>query len=330
MAWHLSLAARGLRRAVALLLNRQFFIFLFFLALSAAFWLFQTMEEEYEKDFFVPLRLKNVPQNVVITSEMPTALRITLKDKGSALLRYRYANRFTPITIDFAEQTDAGGHVRFLGSDFSKQIAAQLGSGTRLTAIKPDTVEFYYNYGLHKRVPVRIVGDITAHGRYHISRLKLRPDSVTLYARAAILDTITAAYTTPLFVQDVGDTLHLTAPLRNIRGAKFVPNKVDMTVFVDQMTEKTVEVPVAGVNFPASKVLRTFPPRVRITFQVGTSMYRQIGAEQFVLALKYDELTENKTGKCPLLLRTVPSGVSHVRITPSEVDFLIENVPEED
>ena len=52
-----------------------------------------------------------------------------------------------------------------------------------------------------------------------------------------------------------------------------------MTFPVDIYTEKTVEVPLHGVNFPADKALRTFPSKVQITFQVGLKRFRSIKAE---------------------------------------------------
>ena len=76
----------SIRRCFSILWNRQFLIFLFFLALSAVFWLFQALGETYEEDFQVPIELKNVPGNVVITTDLPQALHVSLRDKGSLLM----------------------------------------------------------------------------------------------------------------------------------------------------------------------------------------------------------------------------------------------------
>ena len=62
--------------------------------------------------------------------------------------------------------------------------------------------------------------------------------------------------------------------LRPVRRAKFIPDQVEMNVMIDLYTEKTVEVPVFGVNFPGSKDLRTFPSKVKVTFRVGMSRFK--------------------------------------------------------
>lgn len=56
--------------------SREFLIFLFFVFVSFCFWLLQVLNDDYETEFSVPLRLKNVPSDVVLTSELPDELRI--------------------------------------------------------------------------------------------------------------------------------------------------------------------------------------------------------------------------------------------------------------
>ena len=57
-------------------------------------------------------------------------------------------------------------------------------------------------------------------------------------------------------------------------------------------------------------------------------MYRRITADNFVLVVNYATLLDNKQNKCRLQLKSLPQGVSHVRITPQEVDYVIEDVSE--
>ena len=96
---------------------------------------------------------------------------------------------------------------------------------------------------------------------------------------------------------------------------------------VDIYTEKTVEVPLRGVNFPADKVLRAFPSKVQVTFQVGLSRFRKITADDFHIRVSYEELLLLGSDKYKVKLGHVPEGVTQVRIHPEQVDFLIEQIP---
>ena len=62
--------------------NREFLTFFFFFILSSLFWLMMTLNENYEKEICVPVRLTNVPRNVVVTTEIEDSLRVTVRDKG--------------------------------------------------------------------------------------------------------------------------------------------------------------------------------------------------------------------------------------------------------
>ena len=68
--------------------SREFLIFLFFVFVSFCFWLLQVLNDDYETEFSIPLRLKNVPSDVVLTSELPDELRIGVKDRGTVLANY--------------------------------------------------------------------------------------------------------------------------------------------------------------------------------------------------------------------------------------------------
>lgn len=63
----------------------------------------QTLNNDYEAEFSIPVRLKGVPNHVVLTSEPPSELRIKVKDKGTVLLNYMLGKSFFPVNIDFSE-----------------------------------------------------------------------------------------------------------------------------------------------------------------------------------------------------------------------------------
>lgn len=304
--------------------SRELLIFLFFFFMAAAFWLLQTLNRDYEAEFAIPLRLKGVPDRVMITSELPSELRIKVKDKGTVLINYLLVKSFLPVTIDFDEQMSAQNHVTMVSSELEKIIQAQLQISTRLLRISPDTLEYIYTTGQSKLVPVQLVGQVEAAPQYYISDTLFTPDSVLVYAPTNILKTITAAYTNPVAFDHIADTLHEPLSLAHVKGAKFVPNQTDLILSVDSYTEKTVEVPILGINFPADKLLRTFPSKVLVTFQVGVSRFSQITAADFVATVSYEELLKLGAGKYPVKLKGVPTGISYLRIVPEQVDFLIE------
>lgn len=308
--------------------NKEFLIFLLFFFISAAFWLLQSLNEEFDVEIKVPLELDNIPSDVVITSDLPPEIRVVARDKGILLIRYLYGAEQEPVLIDYAtyDKGNASGHVKVPLPEVQKKIQAKLFSSTHIVSLRPDTLEYFFNKGMRKKVPVRMSGMIETSPEYYLQQISFTPDSIEVLAPVAILDTITEVQINPLFLSDLSADKRLKRELKPVRGTKFMPQEVSVDVKVDQYTEKTVEVPVLGVNFPASKDLRTFPSTVNITFRVGMSRFKDIMADDFVLAVTYEELMRNEYSKIRLYLRSLPEGVSNVRIEPSEVDYLIEQV----
>lgn len=306
--------------------NKQFLVFLFFVFISASFWAFTALNEEMKVELEIPVTLTGVPENVVITTEPVKMVHFTARDKGIILLNYKYAKTFRPIIVEFNTYSDNAGYGCVPMAEALKQINVQVSNSTQISGLRPQQVEFYYNYGEKKRVPVRVVGQFKPSELYYISQQHYTPDSVTVYARREILDTVTAAYTNRLFLQNISDTARLVARFRPVPGMKYSPESVNISVITDRLVEKTVQVSIQQVNFPATKVLRTFPAKASITFQVGMNQYRRITADNFVLVVNYEELLQNNSTRIHLSLKSLPPGVRHARISPQEVEYVIEDV----
>lgn len=306
--------------------NKEFLIFLFFFFVSTAFWLLQSLNEMFDVDIKVPLKLENVPEDVVVTSDLPSELTVKVRDKGTVLVRYIYGADFSPVVVDYRDY-DKGmvsGGVVVDRPYVQKKIQARLLASTNIVSMRPDTLEFFFNRGARKKVPVKLAGAIETSPEYYLKRVAFEPDSVEVLAPPAILDTLSEVFVVPVHLSGLSSNTKILRDLHRVRGAKFIPGQVNMTMWVDLYTEKTVEVPVVGLNFPGSKDLRTFPSKVDVTFRVGMSRFKEITADDFVLAVTYEELMQNDSSKLKLHLRSVPPGVSNVRIEPSEVDYLIE------
>ena len=303
---------------------REFLFFLFFVLVSATFWILYTLNETYETEVSIPLKVKNLPDNVVVTNEIPRQIDLTVRDKGTVLVNYMLGQGFVPLSLDFNEYSKKGDHVRILSDELQKRVAGQLAVSTALLDISPDTIEIIYTRGEGKRVPVRMKGNAAAAKQYYIAGRSLSPDSVMVYAPKAILDTLRVAYTEEVHLKGVMDTVRLRSMLAPVKGARFTPDAVDLCFYADLLTEKRVSVPVTGTGFPKDKQLKTFPSKVEVVFQVGRNHFKQITAEDFRVEVSYEELQRTSGDKCVPRLTQVPLEAAHVRLSPESVEFLIE------
>ena len=308
-------------------------VFAFFLFVSAGFWLLQKLNDTFESVVHVPLELVSVPKSVIITTPLPSTLTVTIRDRGTNLFHYIRSGRLrAPIHLDFSLYDNGSltgiGHIPM--SDIQHALQQQLLTSTRIQRISPDTLEFFYNRGVARRVPVKFQGKIETQDQTYLRYVEFNPDSVTVYAPQAVRDTLRYAYIVPQERKDVGRTASYDVGFMPIRGVLYKPSTIKMTAQVDIYTERTIHVPIVGTNFPAGISLKTFPAEATITYRVGAQMADKIHASNFVLAVTYEELLRARNAhKYHLRLKSIPMGVSNVRITPREVDYLLEKTQEE-
>ena len=306
-------------------LNKEFLIFLFFLALSGGFWMMMTLNETMEREFDVPVQLVGVPRNAVVTGNLPDSVHITLRDKGFTLVTYAYGRGFRPLTFRFSSYADEDtGQGLVPMADVQKQLQAQLYGSSKLLSVKPSTFDFYFTYGASKRVPVTFKGKITTSKSYYLAHTEFLPSMVTVYANKQKLDQLKSVEIEPFNLRNLQDTIRRNVMIKKIRGVKIVPQMVRLAVYPDVLTEETIEVPVTAINMPDNMVLRTFPARVLVRFTIGASLFRTIKPSQFKVVVDYNELVANPSDKCTLQLRSVPRSVSKARLDNEQVDYLLE------
>lgn len=305
--------------------NKELLIFVFFIALSGIFWLSMTLNETYEQEFSIPVTVVGVPKNVVLTSEETDTIRMTIRDKGITLAAYMYGDMLKNVKINFKPYAHNNGTGIVTTSELQKIVYQHLVSSSKIISTKPDKLEFFYNYGANKRVPVRWTGRVIPEDLYFISRVKYYPDSVDVYASQALLDSISVVYSEHLNYVNFRDTLVVNANLEKIKGVKMVPDHIKMEFFTDVLTEEKLDgIPVEGINMPPGKILRTFPMKVTVSFVTGVSVYRSLKPEDFTIVADYDEIAANPSEKCRIYIKKSPPGISRVHLNINEVDYLIE------
>ena len=305
--------------------NREFLTFFFFLVLSTIFWLMTALNETYEREIGVPAYLVNIPKNVVVTSDMEDTVRVTVRDKGFALLAYTYGEGIRPINVNFQSAiTRQSGYGVVSSQELMKMINQRFSGSSKIVQVKPDRLDFHYNYGLSRQVSVKMSGHVVPGKSFYLARTRFWPEIVTVYGSKQALDSLRFVKTVPINITNFNDTVLRTVALETIKGVKIVPNTVRIGLYPDILTEENIEVPITAINMPEGKVLRTFPQRVTVNFIVGASMFRSISPEQFAVVVDYNEIIDHPSDKCSIHLRETPQGVRNARLKMTQVDYLIE------
>ena len=217
--------------------NREFLTFFFFLVLSTIFWLMTALNETYEREIGVPAYLVNIPKNVVVTSDMEDTVRVTVRDKGFALLAYTYGEGIRPINVNFQSAiTRQSGYGVVSSQELMKMINQRFSGSSKIVQVKPDRLDFHYNYGLSRQVSVKMSGHVVPGKSFYLARTRFWPEKVTVYGSKQALDSLRFVKTVPINITNFNDTVLRTVALETIKGVKIVPNTVRIGLYPDTVS----------------------------------------------------------------------------------------------
>lgn len=306
------------------MVNKEFLVFLFFLAVSTSFWFLSTLNETYETDIDVEMIVTEVPENVIITEELPKTVKITVKDKGFNLLNYLWFNEVKPLHFEFRLYSGKGGRGQVTVSDIQKMMQHRLSETASIISVKADHLDFFYNHGGKRKLPIAYDGRISTKANFYIARTSLSPDSIVVFAPEEVFDTLRVITTERVDFTDLAESTTKSLRLQNVRGAKLAKNDVKLNVIIDQLTEMTISVPVKTKNVPEGISLKTFPARVELRVAVGVKRSASLKPELFNVVADYNNLPGDPTEKIPLVIQTQPKGIVKATLKVDKVDYLIE------
>ena len=312
------------RRLRLIKIDRNLPVFLLFLCLSTIFWFLQTIQESTEVILAYRLVIEDLPNDIVFTGDVPNQINVTYTSKGWNAFYYKFMRNEEPeLVVNFKDINQKSGKITIDANTLRRAILRKKPQGMTYKSSSPGKIETFYSNGQHKRVPVLFNGHVTTTaGRYQCGTIIL-PDSVDIYTPKHIYGSINNIKTENVTYTDLEDTLQTRLALLVPRGAKAIPDSVDVNICVDIFTDKTLQATVYSENVPHNKLIRTFPLKVNITFLVSATLYNDITADDFLLVIDYNEL-KNDSKRCRVHVRQKPSGIRNLRISPETIEYIIE------
>ncbi|MDR1601352.1 MAG: YbbR-like domain-containing protein [Tannerella sp.] len=318
-------------RKVRIFFRRQqweeILIFLSFLLLSTGFWYLESLQDEYEIDIAIPVKYRNVPRDMILSDDNPQNLLVRIKDKGTVLINYMWFNSFSPVDIDMKDAlTEKRQHVFMERRTLESIISRQLISSTSLLNIDPPAIQVDYTALMQKEVTVSARVDIQTEPGFQLSdAIRINPAKVHVYARSAVLDTLSAVETELVELKQARKTVTLSVRLKPVPNVRVEPEKVEITVPVEEFTERRFQIPVGCKNLPANYNLRVFPSSVEVICNVPMSKYKDLRLDDFNIQIPFQEFDSNRaSGELTVRLTRCPGWIVNPLINPGTVEFILE------
>ncbi|RYD81757.1 MAG: hypothetical protein EOP53_05565 [Sphingobacteriales bacterium] len=297
--------------------------FVFCLALAGFLWLLTVLSETYNSRVSVNVNYINRPKNLVFTNQLPGTLLIRVTATGWDLLGYYLRGRGGDVTLNLEEY---GRRSFLLTNSLKNVLQAQIEGKVTVHDIYPDTISLRREVLFTKKVPVKLNLDISFKDQYGIAGdIVFSPDSIEISGSKETIPGIQYIESSKLTVKNLSKTLHKIIPIKKsaTQNISYKVDRINITIPIDQLTEKVVEVPIAIVNPKFAGTVRLIPSTATISYQTTLEKYHQIDENQFEVIVDGQKMDTVTKSPLKIQLLNYPKYIYKPRLYQEHVDYII-------
>lgn len=304
--------------------RKRFGMMLICVILAIMAWLFMALNRKYPYTVKTELIYKEEPQGKAFKALQPDTVDLKVEGTGWQLLFSRL--RIKPQSIKVSlRKLNTRNYVLF--SEQLEQINGQLETSQKVISIKPDTLYFDFSKRTTKRVPVKLNSKLGFAPQYGVAgSVELTPAFVNISGPHEELQKISNWYTDTLKVTGIDNPVETRINLKQstTNNINIYPKAVGIKIPVDEFTEKVLDIPLTVINNNSFYTVKLYPKRVKITFLVALSSYKQIDEDFIQASVDLNEWRDSGHNNLRVKLIRFPAYCKLISIVPQKVDFIIE------
>ncbi len=296
-------------------------MFLIFVAIAAVFWLIIALNDSVTETFRVRFVIQNVPDSVTFITDPPTDLHVTVRDKGTNILRSGVIKHPT-VSVNFADYA-RDGIFRLSQTDLSSELKSDLGGAATITAASLDSLRIYYSTVPGKRVPVVVCDEVSAASGYIIpGSVEPLTRQVKIYSWKDEVDTVHTVRTQLLVRSELSQTSVFDVKLVPIQHVRIVPSQIQVRVPVEPLVHKEAYVNVEVENLPEGESLLLFPNKVPVSFYVPMSHFNDESFPMHVVA-DFNETHATSGSRISVRVREHADVLVNVELKTDSVEYTL-------
>jgi hypothetical protein len=312
-------------------LNRKLATFIICVVIATGFWLLSALSKQYTGRVMIPVIYTHPPKDKVVSNNLVDTVEVELRTSGFRLLLYEFSRIQEPIWVDMrtVNRTRDEGYYYISTNDRLDNFSEQLGAGTRIVKVIPDTIYFNFNKKISKKVPVKLhpQSQITFRNEFQLKdSIVIEPAMVTVSGAPLVIEKLEFIKTEKLVLKDVDQDVSRKLRLEPGMNKNLVDvsaRSVQVSMNVAKFTEGSIELPVEVINLPPDYNIRTFPDKVTVKYQVPLSEFENIKPQMFAVIADYGKIRKEQGTKLKVELVKHPVNIKHARVIPDKVEFII-------
>lgn len=312
-------------------LRNRLSVFLVCTLISLFMWSLIKLSRDYEAPVNYLIQAGKLPDGKILVGNPDSLIHIVMSAKGLDLYSRMFMRGKNTIDLNLSGiklQRKGDLYTGILRtSKLMNEIAQQLPIGAKLIDIEPDTLRFIFEKTYRQRVAVHPELSLGFAKQFQLyDSLRVNPDSVWIYGRKSLIDTLRFLSTEPYTIKNLSQNerirLKLLQPALS-PAVSLSTDSVSVTVNVEKFTEAFIQVPVLLFADMPGVSYRTFPDMVKLTCRVAMRDYKRLDPSMFEVAVDYSSMINTGKTRLPVTVRRKPSFVKVIRTEPDKVECLI-------
>lgn len=281
-------------------------------------WFHVTTDRTYEYIFPYPLKILNIPDNLVIYEEIPEKIKVLVEGRGKSLIRL-FLSQKEELKIDGSE---------FKAKEINYQIKLdQISLPSENLRVKqivsPRTFKIKLDYLMKKKVNVTSQIVIQPDDDFLFSgEIKLQPQQVIVEGPRRFVRVISSVLTQPKVLEGVREPVSETVDLVQPRGfnVKYEPEKVNFFANVQKGARKEMKVKVTNLKSYSGKKIKVIPDHIILTLLGEEKRLDTLTPED--VEVTFDLRTSKGKHKFPPIIK-LPPQIKLIDVIPDSVEVEI-------
>ncbi|MEO5910911.1 MAG: YbbR-like domain-containing protein [Pelobium sp.] len=304
--------------------RRKLSIFFTCLVLAVLVWLFYGLKNKYEYEVRTAVNFKNLPVNKAFNPLQSDTVTLTVQGTGWQLLFTRMRIYPRDVKVDL-NTLNRRNFVTF--TEQMNSINSYYSSDQKIISVQPDTLYFDFTTRKVKKVPVKLLSDLSFVKQFGQSGLiELKPDYVTITGPQEALDNIHFWTTDTFRANGIDKTLTQNITFKNPKEANIAifPATTDVKVPVEEFTEKSLNIPIKVIHNQQYYNVKLIPEKVRLVFMVSLSDYANVKEDNFEAVVDLDLWKNEQVSQLPVQIIKKATFTRIRRVEPIQVNFMIK------
>ncbi len=287
---------------------------------SIILWVSITLSNDFYATIDIPLKIVDFPQGYTTGTPLPDKVSIKIKGKGWKLIAVKLGSESDYVI------SAAGDSGKESVNLYNYLVENQwLSSDVEVIDILPDTLTFYVERIINRRLPVDPNLILNFKPGYGIAApITVFPDSIIVYGPKSYVSKLTTVPTQSHEFDNLDERTVEHIPLKNLRGMTYQFSSVTVNLDVQRIVDKNFDgIPVNVHDVPRDRDVVLLPNRLTLGIRGGIEILGKLDTSDFNAYVNYSEVVLDTLGSIIPHI-TIPENTTLIYTKPERLRYIIK------